>query len=433
MMTETAVEWSPQVRVVPALARVTLVALIAYSALAMALQLSINLVQLSAGPVNVYLFDLLLMPALLLLLVEAVSTHGRHMPAANRTVVFLVVGYCAYQIAVILPVSVIFHDLTLITVMRDVENRVALVLIPFVYLVGLKHTSAQRVVLLVNISAVILALFVMYRYGTVGPVDVQMGTTGGLRLRVLWGGATLLFAFLVVTSIFLARPSFVSYAAAGVGLVGITLTNHRSGYLALIVVLVPLVFHFRHASKRLVILLMLVALSTVLLLTASAAIRESTFYSLQTMLNPSADRNAIDRVDRFKLGLDYFMANPLGDFAWSHRRYLVKLGRGDFEPHNFVAQILSEQGIVGFAFVAAICFTLMAIAWRNRVDRMSAVMLACLVFYLVFCLFNTNILNVWNIMLLAVPAGLILDRHSALAEQASPEPHATQDLRPDSN
>jgi len=432
-MTQTAIDLSPQIHVVPALARVTLVALIAYSAVAMALQLSINLVQLSAGPVNVYLFDLLLMPALLLLLVEALSTHGRCMPAANRTVVFLVVGYCAYQIAVILPVGVIFHDLTPITVVRDVENRVALILIPFVYLVGLKHTSARRVVLLVNISAALLALFVMYRYGTVGPVDVQAGTTGGLRLRALWGGATLLFAFLVLTSIFLARPSLVSYAAAGLGLVGITLTNHRSGYLALIVVVVPLVFHFRHASKRIVILVLLVASSAVLLLTASAAIRESTFYSLQTMLNPSADRNAIDRVDRAKLGFDYFMANPLGDFSWSHRHYLVYLARGDFEPHNFVAQILSEQGIVGFAFIAAICFTLMAIAWRNRADRMSAVMLACLVFYLLFCLFNTNILNVWNIMLLAVPAGVILDRSAAPTGQASPVSNATQSLRPDAN
>ena len=402
----------------PSLVRVVVIALIAYTALTMALQLAFeDVVQLSVGPVHVYLFDLLLLATLLLVLREALSDEAQPIHSSNRTVVFLVLGYCAYQVAVILPVSVIFHGLDPISVARDIENRVALILIPFVYLVALKYFPPRRLVLLVNVAAVLLVLYAVYRYATVGPTY-----DSGFRLRELWGGSTFLFAFLVLTSIFLARPSIVSYAAAVLGLVGIALTNHRSGYLALLVVAIPLFFHFRRASLRIVAILVVVAISAAFLLAMSPTIRQSTYYSVRTMLNPTADQTAVDRVDRSKLGWDYFVANPLGDYAWSHRYYLVDVGPDNFEPHNFVVQVLAEQGIVGLALIGAISFLIMRIAWRNRAaDRMSAVMLACFVFYLFFNLFNTNLINTWNIMLLAVPAGLILGSNAAPATALTPD------------
>jgi hypothetical protein len=46
---------------------------------------------------------------------------------------------------------------------------------------------------------------------------------------------------------------------------------------------------------------------------------------------------------------------------------------------------------------------------------MSAVMLAYFCFYLVFCLFNTNLLNPNNLLLLVLPVALILSRNAALA------------------
>ena len=231
---------------------------------------------------------------------------------------------------------------------------------------------------------------------------------------------------------FLARPGVVSYGAAVLGLVGIVLTNHRSGYLALVVVAIALFFHFRRTSSRTMVVLLVVIASAVSVLVVSPTIRQNVHYSLGTMLNPTADSNAADRVERSKLGWDYFVANPLGDYTWSHRNYLVNAGPADFEPHNFVVQILAQQGIVGFALIAAISLSIMRIAWRNREsDRVSAVMLACFTFYLFFCLFNTNILDPWNIMLLVVPAGLILDPNATLVNARPPLPRsavlATQD------
>ena len=73
--------------------------------------------------------------------------------------ILLVLGYCAYQVAVILPVSVIFHDLDPVSVVRAIEKRIALMLILFIYFVALKYLSPRRMILLVNAAAVLLALY----------------------------------------------------------------------------------------------------------------------------------------------------------------------------------------------------------------------------------------------------------------------------------
>ncbi len=418
MSTQGAVEMHPEIRLASVFAKATLLALLAYTVLAMAWGTAFeDSLAFSAGPVNVYAFDLLLMVSVALLLLQFLAADTARVPRSNAAVVALVLGYCAYQLAVILPIAVVLFRLDPVSVARDIENRVALILIPFVYLVVLRHVTPRRLILLVNVAAVVLVLFAVYTYFTAGPVYQS-----GFRLRTVWGGAILLFAFLILTSLFLARHGIAAYGAAVLGLVGIALTNHRSGYVALLAVGAPLFFYFRRASARTIAVLLVVAASAALLLAVAPNVRESAFYSLETMLNPNADSTAQDRVERSRLGWDYFVANPLGDYTWSHRYYLVNVGPEDFEPHNFIVQILSQQGIVGLAFFLAIVLAVGRIAWRNRArGRLSAVMLACLAFYLLFCLFNTNIMNPWNIMLLAVPAGLILHENDDLAKAGGPE------------
>lgn len=410
----TALDHSPKFRIMPALAYVTFVALVVFTGVAMAVDEALNLtIHIQVGPISVYLFDILLFASTALLLAEFLSKRGQSFPASNRTVVFLALGYCAYQVAVVLPVAVMFHDLAPVGVIRELMMRLGLALLPFMYLVVLKYVTPQRVVLLVNLMAVALVLYIAHKYATIGPTY-----NSGTRLREVGGWAVFAFAFLILTSLFLLRPSIITYAAAMLGAVGIALTNHRSGYLALIIVGVPLFFHFRRASARTVVVLIVLISSAVLVLSTTPAVRDSVYYSLRTMVNPTADRNARDRVDRSKLGWDFFVANPLGDHTWNQRYYLVDLPWA-FEPHNFVIQILDEQGIVGFAFFAAIIVTVVRLAWRNRfADRVSAVMLASFVFYLLFSLFNTTIITPWNIMLLAVPVGIILKRNADLLDES---------------
>lgn len=407
------------------LIRTVLLLLVVYTAIATAVNSNWGMLGFGIGPVNVYLSDLLLALAVVLLIREATLRPGQAIPPANRRVIALVLAYCAYQVAVVLPVAVLFYGLDPIAVARQLTIRIALVFIPFVYLVGLKYVSPQRVVSWVNVAAVCLAFFALYNYATVGITGEQQADA--FRLRELWGGACLLFGFLILTSLFLRRPSLLSYLLALLGLVGIALTNHRSAYVALLFTVPPLLVNSHRIGKRAAIILLLVASSVLLLSAVSSTVRDSVAYSLHTMLNPTADTTASDRVDRSRLGWEYFVANPLGDYQWSGRYYLVDMSLGyDFPPHNFVIELLGQQGIVGFTLFMAMIAATARIGWRNRRrDTMSAVMLACVAFYLVFCLFNTNLLNANNVVLLILPVALILARNAKLGmEDVAVEPLA---------
>jgi O-antigen ligase len=396
-----------------------LLVLVVYTAVTTAVNSGGGALGFSIGPVAVSLSDLLLLLAVVLLMREATLRQGQPIPSANRTVIALVLGYCAYQIAVVLPIAVVFHGLDPTAVARQLTNRVALMLIPFVYLVGLKYVSPQRIVSWVNVAAVCLAFFALYKYATAGITGWQ-DPGAAFRLRELWGGACLLFGFLILTSLFLRRPSAFAYVMALLGLLGMTLTNHRSAYVALLLTVPPLLVNSRRLGRRAAIILLVAASATLLLFAVSPKARDSVVYSLRTMLNPTADKTAQDRVDRSRLGWDYFVANPLSDFQWSGRYYLVDVGPADFEPHNFVIQLLAQQGIVGFTLFAGMIVATARIGWRNRRDdHMSAVMLAYFAFYLLFCLFNTNLLNTNNVVLLILPVALILARNATLAEEAS--------------
>jgi len=399
------------------LIRIVLFALVACGAVSTAVDAQAGVLGFGVGPVYLYLFDLLLLVAVVLLVREATLGRGQPIPSANRTVIALVLGYCLYQIAVVLPVAVVFHGLEPITVARQLENRVALILIPFVYLVGLKYVSPQRIVSWVNMAAVGLACFGLYKYATAGITGY--GSGDAFRMKEISGGGALAFGFLILTSLFLRRPSAFAYVLAVLGLLGIALTNHRSAYVALLFTVPPLLVNTHRLGKRVAVILLVAATGTVLLFSVSPTARDSVIYSFRTMLNANGDQTARDRVDRSRLGWDYFVENPLGDYVWSGRFYLVDVEYG-FEPHNFVIQLLGQQGIVAFALFAGMIVTTARIGWRNRRDDpMSAVMLALLAFYLLFCLFNTSLLNINNVVLLILPVALILGRNATLAEEAS--------------
>lgn len=247
------------------------------------------------------------------------------------------------------------------------------------------------------------------------------GSRAAFRLRELWGGAVLLFGFLILTSLFLRRPGAFAYVLALVGLLGMALTNHRSAYVALFLTVPPLLLNSRRLGRRAVIIVLVGASAALLLLlAASPRARDSVVYSLSTMVNPTADKTAQDRVDRSRLGWDYFVANPLGDYVWSGRYYLVDPVGQNFEPHNFVIQLLGQQGILGSILFIGMIAATARIGWRNRRDDpMSAVMLAYLAFYLLFCLFNTILLYANNVVLLCIPIAVILTRNAALVQEAS--------------
>ena len=326
------------------LIRIVLLVLVVYTGVSTAVNAEGAVLGFSVGPVDIYAFDLLLLAAVVLLMREATLTQGQPIPSANRMVIALVLAYWPTRSPWSCQSPWSSMDWIPSLLRANSTNRVALMLIPFVYLVGLKYVSPQRIVSWVNAAAVCLAFYALYKYAAVGITGMAGSRVGAFRLRELWGGATMLFGFLILTSLFLRRPTAFAYALALLGLLGMALTNHRSAYVALLLTVPPLLVNARWLGRRAAIILLVAASATLLLFAVSPTARDSVVYSLRTMVNPTADTSARDRVDRSRLGWDYFVANPLGDYQWSGRYYLVDLGPDAFEPHNFVIQLWDNRG-----------------------------------------------------------------------------------------
>ena len=401
--------------------RTLVVCLVACTALSMALEPSfVEIVVGYVGPFSVHIFDLLLLAATCAFL-YAVSLHPVTDPSAgNRTALRLIGAYVLYQVVVVMPVAAVVHGVHLGDAYSVLYVRVALVLVPFFYYVGLRHMSPRQVIGLVNLAAAALLLYAVYRYVFIGPVgDYDYGV---FRLRILWGGSVLLFGWMVVTGLFLERRSLLGYVMGVGGILGIALVNQRSGYVALICALVAQFFMSLRISWRVVSVMVAVVILGIAMSMASPTFRNNATYSLRTMFNAQADTSAEDRVQRSELAWNYLMTQPLGDYVWTGRYYLVDFGVGTtaFEPHNFVIQALDEQGWISAGLLFAAIGSVLWLGWSlRRKDRIASVMTTYLVFYLAFCLFNTSFGSIENITLFALPAALILYTNSA--KSAAPD------------
>lgn len=337
--------------------------------------------------------------------------------SANRAVLRITSAYLLYQLVLVMPAAVFWHDVDPSKTYKLLLPRLALVLIPFFYYVALRYVRPERLILLMNAAALALLLYAMYRYVFIGP---QGGwDSGEFRLRVLWGGSTLLFGWLSVTGLILQTKAVYAYGMGLAGLLGIVLENHRSGYVALVFALVSYVILSRRITRRLVAIAAAALIGGALLAAASPTIRESATYSLTTMFNANADVNARDRVERSALAWDYLQVHPLGDYVWNRQYYLIDVGPDAFDPHNWVIMALNTQGWLSAGLLFALVGSVLVTGWTvRRHSRLGLAMTVYLVFYLVFCLFNTNFVSLENISLFALAVALVLYANKQWRERA---------------
>jgi hypothetical protein len=409
----------------------TVVVLATYTALSMAMQSFGHMDIVAPGGASISTFDIVFLCALILMLARNALRLRPDPVPANRSVVWLCLGYVAYQLFVVLPVAVLLHDVGPIDAVRSIEVRLALVFIPVIYGVVLRYWSASVVIALFDTAAAALAIWVLARYFVAGGEGYY--ENGIFRLRAVWGGATFLFAWLLFTSLFYWPIRLWRLVLAALGLAGLVLANHRSGILALGAALIVQLVAMRGVTKRALLAATAFAVVALTVFLAAPAVRSNLVYSLSTMLDPKADQTAIDRVTHSALAFDYFRQHPLGDFVWNQRYYLVNLGpEQNFPPHNFVIQLLVTQGVIASVLYFSIIAVTLIIAWRNRRDRLSSVMLAYLVFYVVMCLFNANIDLTDNVAMFFVPVALVLHQNRVLwlIGQAEPSADVAESLNP---
>ena len=395
--------------------RTLVVGLVLFTAISMAQASWLADFVIPLGPVAVNVFDILLALSVGAF-VYTVSLRTPTDPSpVNRAVLRLIGVYLLYQLVVVIPVAVAWYDVAPAVAYRGVVPRLALMLIPFFYYVGLRYVRPERLVFLVNAAALALLLYALYRYVFIGPQGAW--ENGEFRLRVLWGGSTLLFGWLALAGLILQSRLVYAYCMGLAGLLGIVIVNHRSGYLALLFAIVSYVILSRRISKRLVTIAAAALVCGVLLAAASPVIRESAAYSLTTMLNANADATSQDRVQRSALAWDYVQAHPFGDHVWNQEYYLVNLAY-PFPPHNWVVFALDTQGGLSAGLLFALVAAIMVAGWTVRGhNRIGLAMTCYLVFYLAFCLFNTNFESLENISLFAIAAALVLHANRVLSSE----------------
>jgi hypothetical protein len=390
-----------------------------FTGLSMAFQPGFKTMSLvGLGSVGVTPFDIIIGGALFLLLLNNALRLTPEPVRINRYVLWLCFAYLLYQLVIVLPVAVLSYGMRPVDVERALTVRLAIILVPFFYSIVLQYWKPSVVIAMFDAVAVCLAVWVLYQVATSGGSGYWDG--GVYRLRAAWGGTTLLFAWLVFTSLFYWPLRLWRAALAALGAGALLVVDHRSGIVALAAAILVLLVAMRGVTRRAVLAVGVFAVLGVAVVYSSPFVRTSIEYTFRTLVNPSADVNASDRITRPILALDYFQQHPWGDFIWNQTYYLVNLGKYSYGPHNFPVQLLVTQGTIATLLYLAPVIITIGLAWRNRNHAEGAVMLAYLTFYLVFCLFNTNIDQIENVALLYVPMALILDVHRRAVLAAGP-------------
>lgn len=319
----------------------------------------------------------------------------------NRLLLQLILLYLVFNILVLVPWS-IMEGVRLPTVFRILSPRLALFQIPFLFL--LLQESEERETLLRHINYLIFILFLI---GVFRLATHKLGYTSTGELRLFWGGVALIFGFGVAVNFF-RRLQYPSHVLVGLASIfGIITINHRSGYLALLVtVIIGLLFVRKRMTYFFIFLYSLTAFLTILYFTSPLVIVD--MLSRLSLISDLNEGNALDRLNRWQLAWQFFKAHWFLGSKLSGQMYLVVLERGS-PPHNFLLELLTRQGVLGVIFFLTVLFKAIAIGFRDGLqDSLSLALALSLIFYLSFCLFNTNFLHPNNVLFLTLPLAAIM-------------------------
>ena len=357
-------------------------------------------------------YEILAIPIFVLVAWTAIVSPPTERLFANRLALWTLLVYVIAQLAVVAPLALFVHDVAPRVVLEALLPRLSLLLIPFLYWYGLRALSQRRLQDAIGVAGAIVGAYAVFTFVASGPQFLLEG--GDLRLRQLWGGATLLLGWVFLSRLLLYRQSlrnwmFVAFTAAG-----IVLTNHRSAYVALAF---ALLLHFAlqpMSRRRWHIVVAALAITVVVIFLAGGALREQFDRSLNTVVDTNSP-NASLRLERWRVGYSYFRQHPFGDNVFNGQVFLLDEYGLTSAAHNFVVEMLDYEGLQGAVFYAFFLGQIAVIGWRNRLrDPVSGFMLTYLVFYLVFSGLNANFYLSHTIFLFALPIASILSRNRTL-------------------
>lgn len=360
---------------------------------------------LAVGPIEIFSFDLLVLGAVLLGAGVLLRTAGDATPSLSRFTSRLLLAYLLYQLLVVMPVALWMGEAPPTAVVRGVGVRFDWILFPALLVLFRDGRMRRAASWLVVAAAAVLALWGAYLAATGG--GGFYADDGGVRYRILTAIAPPLFLWPLALAVSGAMRGWGALALVALALVGQTLTGFRSALVAGLGAAFVGLLTSKRWSNALVWTIPGALVVLILMLLWGDAIRGAYGYILAHLLDLGSS-NAVDRLYRWQLASDFIRAKPFNDYVWSWQRYLVHLTRS-YEPHNFVLEIGTNEGIVGLAFYATLFVALARTAWKPIWADAETRALSCfMVAYLVFAAGNTTWYQDANMpLLVAAVAGLV--------------------------
>lgn len=245
-------------------------------------------------------------------------------------------------------------------------------------------------------------------------------TTG--EIRMFWGGVSLIFGLGIFANVSSERISIGNIVLAVGGIVGLMLINHRSAYVALAVA-VFFGFLISRAKARYFFITLIAAFVMGGFVLISSGRLATDFVRRAALITSSKDPDTVDRLIRWGYAYQAFKERWLVGSMLSGEMFLRPIlqrhGKNvlltTYAAHNFVMETAATEGIVGLLFILFFYYPLFRIGIRNsKVDRISFAITMYLVFYFVFCLFNTNFTHPLNVLFLMLASAILLEQNRIL-------------------
>ena len=330
----------------------------------------------------------------------------------NKIVIYIAIIYVLYQTFVIVPLS-INQQIRTAQIFRAYSARMYYMYFFFLYFCIRDSFTIDKIIMYSNFATIIVFIFGLYNLfnGIIGRT-----TTGEMRL--LSGGAVLLYGFTFVFNFFKIKTFNLNNIIVIVSIIGIMTINHRSGYLALGITVIISLF-FAENKLKYGFWLLLSSLIFIIFINYSESNIVYDFKSRsQIMVDPN-EGNAVDRQMRWGLAFDYYLENPVNGSLLSGENYKNDIYIGSrWSPHNFIFEILSTEGTVGIIFLIFFYFYVFKIGFKNlKKDVYTYCATLYVIFYLCVSFFNTNYYLYRDVFFLLIAIFVILIQNEKINKE----------------
>jgi hypothetical protein len=312
---------------------------------------------------------------------------GERNASKTRTLARLVLAYLLVEALAVIPVAVWMNVMSVNTIIGAMMVRFVWMLGPAMVALLVEDDTREWIGRMVVVAAAVLTVWAVFSAATGGGGYYLEDGVQRWRALTLGGGGLLLAAWPWALAVSRAVPRRWAWVLAATAVVGIALTNSRSGIISFALAGLLGLALTGHLKQFLAWALPLLGAMVVAVLLWGQRLSGPFGYTLTHLFDISSG-NGADRLMRWRLAWEFFVTHPINDYVWTWRYYLVFVS-DLYQPHNFVLEVAITEGIAGLMFYVTTFSSAARGAFAAaRADWQVRALVCYLVAYLAFCFQN---------------------------------------------